>query len=88
MTDDRKGSGRSRLVPQRRMVTGGFTSGIDFISSVVAGLILGLGLDWWLSTRPVFTIIGVIAGFVSGFYKLWQISAVLEEQAKERRRGS
>ena len=69
-------------------MTSGFSSGADLISSVVAGLLLGLGLDWWLGTRPVFTIIGIIAGFASGFYKLWQLSAVLEEQAKERRLGS
>ena len=60
---------------------------MDLISSVVAGLLLGLGLDWWLGTAPVFVIIGIIAGFGSGFYKLWQLSAVLEEQAKERKRG-
>ncbi len=59
---------------------------MDFISSVVAGLLLGLGLDWWVGTRPVFTIIGIVLGFVAGFFKLWQASSVLEEQAKERRR--
>ena len=75
-------------MPERHSVTGGFSSGVDLISSVVAGLIVGLGLDWWLGTRPLFIVLGVIAGSVSGFYKLWQHSAVLEEQAEERRRGS
>ncbi len=88
MVDDNDGSGRSGPVPDRRSVTGGFSSGVDLISSVVAGLLLGLGLDWWLGTRPLFIVIGVIAGSVSGFYKLWQHSAVLEDQARERRRGS
>ena len=59
---------------------------MDFISSVVAGLLIGIGLDWWLDTRPVFVIIGIVLGFVAGFFKLWAASAVLEEQAKERRR--
>lgn len=86
MSDDLNGSGRSDLAPNRP-VSGGFSSGVDLISSVVAGLLLGLGLDWWLGTNPVFTVIGIVAGFASGFYKLWQLSAVLEEQAKERRRG-
>ena len=87
MSDDQAGSGRSGLIPDRRAVTGSFPSGVDFTSSVVAGLLLGLGLDWWLGTRPVFVIVGVIAGFVSGFFKLWRYSAVLEKQADERRRG-
>ena len=88
MNDGQTGSGQNRLIPERRSVTGGFSSGVDLISSIVSGLLLGLGLDWWLGTRPVFVIIGILAGFGSGFYKLWQHSAVLEEQAKERRRGS
>ena len=88
MSDDQNGSGRSGFVPDRGSVTGGFSSGMDLISSVLAGLMLGLGLDWWLGTRPLFIVIGVIAGSVSGFYKLWQHSAVLEKQAEERRRGS
>jgi ATP synthase protein I len=84
---DQNGNRRSGIVPDRRSVTGGFSSGVDLISSVVAGLLLGLGLDWWLGTEPAFVIAGSLAGFGSGFYKLWQHSAVLEEQAKERQRG-
>ena len=87
MSDDLNGSGRSNLAPGRS-TTSGFSTGVDLISSVVAGLLLGLGLDWWLGTNPVLTIIGIVAGFGSGFYKLWRLSAVLEEQAEERRRGT
>lgn len=87
MSIDGEGDQQSSLVPKRQAITGGLSSGGDLISTVVAGLLLGLGLDWWLNTRPVFIIIGTLAGFGSGFYKLWRHSAVLEEQAKERRRG-
>jgi F0F1-type ATP synthase assembly protein I len=62
----------------------------DFFSSVVAGLLLGLGIDWLAGTSPWFTIVGVVAGFVSGFTKLWVASRVLEDQAaarQERRRA-
>jgi ATP synthase protein I len=82
MTNDRSG-----VVPDRKSVTGGFSPSVDFISSIIAGLLIGFGLDWWLDTRPVFIIIFIIAGFITGFFKLWQHSAVLEEQAEERRRG-
>ena len=87
MSDDSNGSGRSNLAPDQSAL-GGYSTGVDMISSVVAGLLLGLGLDWWLGTNPVFTVIGIVAGFGSGFYRLWRLSAVLEEQAKERRRGT
>lgn len=81
MTNDRSG-----LAPDRTIVTGGFSPSVDFISSVIAGLLLGLGLDWLVGTGPLFTIVFIIAGFVAGFYKLWRHSEVLEELAEERKR--
>ena len=58
----------------------------DFFSTAAAGFALGFGVDWLAGTGPVVTIIGIVMGFVAGFYKLWEASAVLEEQAKLRRR--
>ncbi|MBA2337601.1 MAG: AtpZ/AtpI family protein [Acidimicrobiia bacterium] len=61
--------------------------GFDFFSSVVAGLVLGLGIDWLAGTRPWVTILGIVLGFVAGFAKLWAASAILVQQGEERRRG-
>lgn len=58
----------------------------DFFSTILAGLALGIGVDWIAGTGPIVTIIGIILGFVAGFYKLWAASAVLEDQAERRRR--
>lgn len=55
----------------------GATASTDFISSLVSGLILGLGADWLFSTSPVFTIVGVVSGAVSGFIRLYRASEVL-----------
>lgn len=65
---------------------GAGSQSMDFISSIIAGLLVGLGLDWWLGMRPLFIVVGIVLGFVAGFYKLWAASAVLEQQAQERRR--
>ena len=62
------------------------SAGMDFFSSAIAGLLLGLGVDWIFNTAPVFVIIGIIAGFISGFAKLWSTSRILEEQARARGR--
>ena len=78
---------RSVLVPEKRAVTGEMSPSMDFISSIISGLIIGLVLDWWLATRPVFTVTFIVLGFVAGFYKLWSHSEILEKQAEERRRG-
>jgi hypothetical protein len=64
---------------------GGGSPAFDFFSSVVAGLLLGLGIDWLAGTSPWFTVAGIVAGFVSGFTKLWVASRVLVDQAEERR---
>ena len=58
----------------------------DLFSTLAAGLLIGLAVDWMAGTSPVVTIIGIVLGFVAGFYKLWNASAVLEEQAERRRR--
>ena len=41
-----------------------------FLSSILAGLLL----DWWLDTSPWFVVIGIVAGSVSGFIKMWQLA--------------
>jgi F0F1-type ATP synthase assembly protein I len=45
-----------------------------FFASILAGFLLGLGLDTWMGTRPVFVISGIILGSVSGFLKMWQLA--------------
>ena len=45
-----------------------------FFSSILAGLLLGLGLDAWIGTSPAFTIAGILFGSVNGFLKMWQIA--------------
>lgn len=55
------------------------TEAIGFFSSILAGFLLGFGLDAWLGTRPAFIIAGIVVGSISGFWKLWQV-AIREEQ--------
>ncbi len=63
---------------------------VDFASSVIAGFLIGLTIDWLAGTRPWFIVAGITAGCLAGFVKLWTASKVLEDQAVERierRRG-
>jgi F0F1-type ATP synthase assembly protein I len=94
MSGDEKESGRpdaetrghDDVVAARHAIASEFTQSGDFISAIVAGLLLGLGADYLFNTPPVFVVIGIVSGFGVGFYKLWQSSAVLEREA-ERLRG-
>jgi F0F1-type ATP synthase assembly protein I len=74
-------------VPPREAITGGFSGGADFISYVVAGLAIGLFLDWVLGTAPVMTIMWMLAGVAVGFWRMWQRSADLEEEGRKRSHG-
>jgi F0F1-type ATP synthase assembly protein I len=46
--------------------------GGSFFGSILAGTLLGLGLDWWLGTAPLIVVIGVVLGAYAGFARLWQ----------------
>lgn len=58
----------------------------DLFSTIAAGLLIGIVVDWMAGTGPVVTIIGIVLGFVAGFYKLWEASSILEKQAERRKR--
>jgi F0F1-type ATP synthase assembly protein I len=47
---------------------------VSFFTSILAGFLLGFGLDAWLGTRPGFIIVGIVLGSSVGFWKLWQVS--------------
>jgi ATP synthase protein I len=47
------------------------TIGISLVAATAIGLLIGYGLDRWLGTRPwltmVFTLLGIVAGFLNLF---------------------
>ncbi len=65
---DRNPPSGSRQVSEavsHTVVTGGF------FASWMAGFLLGWGADSLFGTRPLFIVIGIIAGAVTGFWKMW-----------------
>lgn len=91
MTDNKtpldEGGAASRLVPPRDVITGGFSKNADLISYILTGLLIGVVLDWAFGTRPVFVIIFSLIGIGIGYWRLWQASAELEEEAKDLGHG-
>jgi len=43
----------------------------SFFGSLMAGLLLGWVADHFLHTRPWFIVIGIVAGAVVGFWRMW-----------------
>jgi len=62
----------------------GWSGSGNLLASVIAGLVLGLGLDHWLGTAPVFVIIFSVVAAVGTFYKMKAESAeTIDAQAAE-----
>ena len=54
-----------------------FAAGFEaasFFSTIMAGFLLGYLGDIWLGTDPVLVVLGIIAGSVTGFWRMWRIA--------------
>lgn len=61
-------------------VNDGWMRGGSFVSSIIAGTLLGYFLDMWLGTDPWLVITGVVLGSYSGFVKMWQYMREMDEE--------
>ena len=50
----------------------GLKISLDLISSIIVGALIGYGLDNIFSTKPVFFIIFLVLGIITGFYSLFK----------------
>ena len=50
----------------------GLKISMDLVSSIIAGVLIGLGVDKIFSTKPIFFIIFLVLGIISGFYNLFK----------------
>lgn len=48
--------------------------GVRLGLSVVLGLGLGLVLDNWLGTSPIFTLVGMVLGVAAAMYTIWDVA--------------
>lgn len=46
--------------------------GISLFSHTLIGLFIGLGLDKFLGTIPLFLLLFLLLGFISGFRHIWK----------------
>lgn len=67
-----------------RAVNDGWMEGASFVSSILAGMLLGYLADLWLGTEPWLVVVGILAGTYSGFMRLWKYSVKMEEDPRER----
>ena len=61
-----------------------WVEGGSFLSSILAGTLLGYLADQWLGTDPWLVVLGIAAGSYSGFMRIWHWSKRMEEDPRER----
>ena len=65
-------------------VNEGWMHGGSFVSSIVAGTLLGYFADRWLGTDPWLVILGVVVGSYAGFVKMWDYIKALDDPPRDR----
>ena len=45
---------------------------LDLFSSILVGSMIGLGIDNFFSTKPIFLLIFLVLGIIAGFYNLYK----------------
>lgn len=71
--------------PDSASMMGDWSAAGDFFASILSGLLVGLAADYFLGTDPWLVIVGVIAGFVVGFWRMIAYSNRIMEQADNPR---
>jgi len=53
----------------------GLRVGIEMVSALLVGLAIGWGLDRWLGTRPIMTVVFLVLGVAAGILNVWRMYA-------------
>lgn len=68
------------------LVGSGFGAGSDFLSSILAGMLLGWLADRIFDTSPLILVVGIVAGAATGFFTTYRKSKKLDDGAVSRTR--
>ncbi len=49
--------------------------GVRLGASVILGLGIGLVVDNWLATSPIFTLVGMVLGVAAAMYTIWDVAS-------------
>jgi ATP synthase protein I len=61
----------------------GWSASGDLFASIVAGLLIGLGIDALFGTSPIFVVVLIVVAAYGGFRKMYAESEQIEVQALE-----
>ena len=63
---------------ERKEQENGFGAGVELIANMIAGGIVGYGIDYLTGTQPLFTMLFFLIGFGWGLYRVYRIMEKLD----------
>ena len=51
----------------------GLRAGLEVVSALAVGVGIGLALDWWLGTRPLFLVLFLVLGGAAGVLNVYRL---------------
>lgn len=55
----------------------GLQAGMEFTGSIAVGVLIGVGLDNWLGTKPIFMLVFFFLGVFTGFFNIYRVTSNL-----------
>lgn len=71
MPPDDKGNSKFEAVKKLYLLG---TVGIQLAVSIIIGFMMGLGLDRWLDTGPLFMLVFLVFGVAAGFLNIYRVA--------------
>ena len=60
--------------PHDENVGVGARAGVELVGSILGGGLIGYGLDYYFETSPIFFLIFILLGVITGFYNIYKIT--------------
>lgn len=52
----------------------GARAGVELVGAIIGGALMGYGIDYYFETSPIFFLIFILLGVVTGFYNIYKIT--------------
>ena len=69
-------------IKRKKKISGygvGMKISLDLISPIVVGFFIGITIDNFFSTKPIFLVIFLVLGIIAGFYNLYKSAQKIDK---------